>query len=152
MNLQKYKYRRNFPYNNTIQEDSEENLSENRSTNTFTSLRNKRTTNDALQRQIRKMEFLKGNIDIIKESQTEIVIEGENAFNMKSEKLIRKFEERHSHEASDYNTSSQRRPSERCIRSSDELGSSRQVSARPNGLTQGESARLEKATGAGRTG
>ena len=37
MNLQQYICRRNFPYNNTIKEDSDEHLSENRSVATFTS-------------------------------------------------------------------------------------------------------------------
>jgi hypothetical protein len=41
MDLQQYKYRRNFPYNNTIQEDSDEMLSENKSSVTFNSMRAK---------------------------------------------------------------------------------------------------------------
>ena len=39
MDLQQYKYRRNFPYNDTIKEDSAEMLSENKSSVTFTSTR-----------------------------------------------------------------------------------------------------------------
>lgn len=37
MDLQQYKYRRNFPYNDTIKEDSDEMLSENKSSVTFNS-------------------------------------------------------------------------------------------------------------------
>jgi hypothetical protein len=37
MDIQQYKYRRNFPYNNTIKEESAEMLSENKSSVTFTS-------------------------------------------------------------------------------------------------------------------
>ena len=39
MDLQQYKYRRNFPYNDTIKEDSAEMLSENKSSVTFNSTR-----------------------------------------------------------------------------------------------------------------
>ena len=39
MNLQQYKYRRNFPYNNTIYEESAEHCSENKSALTFRSKR-----------------------------------------------------------------------------------------------------------------
>lgn len=82
--------------------------------------------NDVLIRQIKKMEFLNGNIDIIKESK-ELAQESETFYNMKSEKIMRSFEDEHEENNSINHTSSSRKEkttSERYIKSSDEMGGS----------------------------
>lgn len=130
--LEQYEYRRHFPFNNTIREDTAENLSENQSTITLNSLRAKRLMNDTLLRQVRKMEFLEGNVDIIRESAREAASEAELSLGLQSEKLIRNFEaapERDAfYKAGPGARLREKKVSERCIRSSDEAGgSSKQV-------------------------
>jgi hypothetical protein len=131
LNLQQYKYRRNFPYNDTIKEDSAENLSDNKSSNTFSSMKPKRLINEVMMKQMKKMEFLEGNIDIIKEAEAEIINETDNFYGRKSAQIIRKFDEEEDQECQQNQKSSSRKDrktSERYIKSSDEMGgSSKQV-------------------------
>lgn len=100
LDLQQYKYRRNFPYNNTINEDSEENLSENRSTRTMGSMQPRNLLNKVLMRQVNKAEYEEAremyNRNMIKAVETNG--NSEKFFNMKSEHLIRKFNEDEEHD------------------------------------------------------
>jgi hypothetical protein len=93
LDLQQYKYRRNFPYNNTIKEESDENLSENKSTRTFNSIHPKRLLNKVLMRQVNKREYEKTkhmyNKNMIQTF--ELPKETDKYFNMKSEHIIRNF-------------------------------------------------------------
>ena len=102
LNLQQYKYRRNFPYNDTIKEDSDENLSENKSTITYNGKKSKSLLNKVLMGQIQKMGYQPGKqgnahghevYNQEKMISQEIAVDSDKYFNMKSEHLIRNFNE-----------------------------------------------------------
>ena len=63
-------------------------MSENKSTYTFTSMKKQGVLNYDIRRQMKKMEFLKGNNDIIKESISELVSDSDQFINMKSEHML----------------------------------------------------------------
>jgi hypothetical protein len=91
--LQQYKYRRRFPYNNTIQEESAENLTENKSTLTF-----KSRTTKALFHEVRtaKNHSKKFSFDLNPKEESifrsqDINLKNGNLILMKSETLINDF-------------------------------------------------------------
>lgn len=75
--MQQYKFKRNFPYNNTIKEDSAEHLSENKSANTFNS--------GYLNQNIRVMQR-------IGSGETDSLNFKKEFVNMKSDHYIQKYE------------------------------------------------------------
>ena len=131
LDLQQYKYRRNFPYNNTIKEDSDENLSENRSTRTFNSIHPKRLLNKVLMRQINNLEYEHAkemfNRNMIQSP--ELAVDADKFFNRKSEQLIRNFKETPENDdiifVEDFGNDFGKQASERYIKSSEKphLGS-----------------------------
>jgi antitoxin component of MazEF toxin-antitoxin module len=127
LDLQQYKYRRNFPYNNTIKEESDEHLSENRSTKTFNSIHPKNLLNQVLMRQVNQIKSLKSNNkkfvynkNFIKSNDN--FEEADKFFNMKSEHLIRNFNNSNENEeiivVEDYGNEFTKQTSERCIKTS----------------------------------
>ena len=128
LNLQQYKYRRNFPYNDTIKEDSAENLSENKSTITYNCQKPKGLINQVMMRQIMNFQgekdFTQGHEVYNKEKMIsqEIENDSDKFFNMKSEHLIRNFNDHSQNNEIIYvnniNNNFGKQSSERIIRSS----------------------------------
>jgi transposase len=94
VNIQQYKYRKNFPFNDTIEEDSEEELSCNKSSNTFNSMKPKRNLMaQVMGRQVQKIGGMQGKGETLQEVETFPGFENDNFYNIKSENLIRNFKE-----------------------------------------------------------
>ena len=90
LDLQQYKYRRNFPYNDTIKEESAEMLSENKSSVTFTSaLVRGRPEQAPFPEAKRKSVFSNQGFD----GQSP-----DDEFDMKSENLVRNYSNRQEHQ------------------------------------------------------
>ena len=125
LDLQQYKYRRNFPYNNTIKEESIEYLSENRSIRNFNSMHPKPLINKVLMNQVqsqkrtnKKYVFEK---DFVKSSK---ITNDENMFfNMKSENVISKVKNENDDiiVVEDYGNEFGKQVSERVIKTSDRI-------------------------------
>ena len=122
--LQQYKYRRNFPYNDTIKEDSDENLSENRSTRTLNSIHQKGLLQQVLLRQASPSGNGRSEVlfDQTLVSSVEVGPNADAFFQRKSEQLIRNFTDADAHdeviEVRDLETDFGRQSSEKYIKTS----------------------------------
>jgi hypothetical protein len=96
MDLQQYKYRRNFPYNNTIQEDSDEMLSENKSSVTFNSMRARAKMDPKyFQNQPQRIRVGPKRKSLFSEQPDE---HSPDDFDLKSENFIRNYSNQHNKE------------------------------------------------------
>ena len=120
MDLQQYKYRRNFPYNNTIQEDSDEMLSENKSSVTFNSMRARARMDPKYFQNHHGMKEGPKRKSIFSHQPEEY---SPDDFDLKSENFIRNYSNRQDHEHIDIRnlngevTSFNKRSSEKYIKS-----------------------------------
>lgn len=126
MNMQQYKYRRKFPYNDTINEESAENLSENKSTLTFTSKGKRRLFQEMSARVMNKTKFSLNSRDwnksVIKSHDFEEV--EKQRLEMRSVKMISEFKCDSTDELihiEGVSTDSKPKVSDRFIRSFEEL-------------------------------
>jgi hypothetical protein len=125
LDLQQYKYRRNFPYNNTIKEESDEHLSENRSNRTTNSIHPKNLLTQVLMKQVNSLKTNTNkhvfDKNFIKSSK--ITDNSDKFFNMKSEHLIRNHGNENENDniilVEDYGNDFGKQTSERIIKTSD---------------------------------
>jgi hypothetical protein len=125
--MQQYKYRRKFPYNNTINEESAEHLSENKSTLTFASNKgNKRLFLDVSGRVVDRTHFsVRGRIinqNVMKSFDFEE--KPEMSVGRRSENYISEFKydsEDEMIQIEDLNNDSKKKLPDRFIKSSEDL-------------------------------